>query len=364
MLIISILLLLCSCSATREYDDKENEPIEETDVIENEDETENTEEVTDKESIEEIVKKFSYKIRIGDENNIIYNYYQNAGYNYGPSIIKNEDGSYDAWFARLGNSGSQWDWICYRHSDDGLNWGDPVTVLKPTPGSRDSCSVCDPGVIYFNGYYYMAYTSTMDYQLNGFNNSAFVARSTSPTGPFEKWNGEGWGGDPQPFIEYTDDPKGWGIGEVSFVIKDDDLFIYYTYFDIYSGVVELMKADLVDDWPATVRYKGTVCSRSTHDSIDVAYSEESDTFFAVAIENTMSDGARLVLLESKDGKEFKQADYEIDDIERYAHNSGIAKTKEGHLESNDDILIGYAFGPNWGRWSTIMQKMRIETNVE
>ena len=28
-------------------------------------------------------------------------------------------------------------------------------VLKPTPGSKDQCSVCDPGVIYFNDYYYL-----------------------------------------------------------------------------------------------------------------------------------------------------------------------------------------------------------------
>ena len=162
-----------------------------------------------------VEKEKHYEIAINDEGEVIYNPGSSNGYNYGPSIIINDDGSIDAWFSSPGNNGSQWDWIRYRHSEDGVNWSSSEVVLKPTPGSLDSCSVCDPGVIYFNDYYYLAYTGTNDVNRNGYNNSAFVARSENPDGPFEKWNGEGWGGDPVPMIEHTGDPSEWGIGEIN-----------------------------------------------------------------------------------------------------------------------------------------------------
>ena len=60
-------------------------------------------------------------LNVTDEGQII-SYASEDYYCYGPSIMKYEDGSYDAWFSSPGNSGSQWDWITYRHSDDGENW--------------------------------------------------------------------------------------------------------------------------------------------------------------------------------------------------------------------------------------------------
>ena len=134
-------------------------------------------------------------IDTADEGKVIFRSSEGY-YRYGPSIIEYEDGSYDAWFSAPGNSSTQWDWITYRHSDDGENWSKEKTVLKPTAGSADQCSVCDPGVVFFDGYYYLAYTSTDDYRHKGTNNSAFVARSKKPQGPYEKWNGKGWGGKP------------------------------------------------------------------------------------------------------------------------------------------------------------------------
>ena len=307
----------------------------------------------------EIEKEKHYIIKIDDEGDIIYNPGSSSGYNYGPSIIINEDGSMDAWFSSPGNNGTQWDWIRYRHSDDGINWSPSEVVLTPTIGSWDSCSACDPGVVFFNDYYYLAYTSTFDSGRNGLNNSAFVARSKYPNGPFEKWNGSGWGGSPVPIIKYEGDPDGWGIGEVSFVIKDDDLFIYTTHIDATMAYVELRKADLVDDWPATIRYKNMVCFRPENDSLDVAYIEDLDMFFAFSINYRMQEKSDLILLISKNGKEFELADENKNYIEDYAHNLGVGKTKEGHINNTEDILIGYAFGKQWGQWATIMQHISI-----
>jgi hypothetical protein len=59
----------------------------------------------------------------------------------------------------------------------------------------------------------------------GNSNHVFLARSKSPGGPYEKWNGKGWGGAPAVFLRYTGDPKKWGCGEPSFVLKDGKLYI-------------------------------------------------------------------------------------------------------------------------------------------
>lgn len=309
--------------------------------------------------VEPPVQQESYlDIEAVDDGEVIFHSYEDY-YRYGPSIIEYEDGSMDAWFSAPGNSGSQWDWITYRHSDDGVNWGPEQVVLRPTPGSKDQCSVCDPAVIYFNGYYYLGYTGTYDYEREGMNNSAFVARSQYPDGPFEKWNGSGWGGYPEPIIEYTGDPEGWGIGELSFVIHDDDLCVYYSYIDTRENSIRLHKADLTDDWPLTLRYKSRVVSRDEIDSLDVVYDDRLQTFLGFSITGRMSDSSRVIMFESFSGKGFDEMNSTKTYIEEYAHNLGIAKSPEGHIDSGKEILIGYAFGENWGRWDLKMQKFRI-----
>ena len=298
-----------------------------------------------------------------DEGEII-SYSSQDYYRYGPSIMRYEDGSMDAWFSSPGNSGSQWDWITYRHSDDGENWGSEKIVLKPTPGSKDQCSVCDPGLIYFNGYYYMGYTGTDYYEGKGSSNSAFVARSQYPDGPYEKWNGTGWGGDPQPIIAYDGDPAGWGIGELSFVIKDDDLFIYFTYYDLNGGYIGLSKADLSEDWPSTIRFKNEVLPREHQDSLDVFYDEKLDLFLGFSIFQRMSDKSRLIMYYSYNGKEFIKADSNKDYIEDFAHNMGISKGPDGHADSEETLLIGYAYGENWGRWDCKFQHIQVRSRSE
>ncbi len=299
-------------------------------------------------------------LNVIDEGQII-SYASEDYYRYGPSIMKYEDGSYDAWFSSPGNSGSQWDWITYRHSDDGENWSYEEVVLKPTPGGRDQCSVCDPGLIYFDGYYYMGYTGTDYYEGKGSCNSAFVARSRYPDGPYEKWNGEGWGGYPEPIIEYTGDPSGWGIGEISFVIYDGDLCIYYTYYDLTGGYINLSKANLTEDWPSTMRFKNMVLVREHQDSLDVAYDIKTGYFFGFSINQRMSEKSRLIMYGSLNGKEeFVKIDSNKDYIEDYAHNMGIAKSPEGYINTDEELLIGYAYGEKWGRWNTRFQYIKVD----
>ena len=111
--------------------------------------------------------------------------------------------------------------------------------MTPVPNSMDWFSVCDPAVFKYGKYYYIGYTSTVFANGGGVCNNGFVARSTSPTGPFERWCGNGWGeagpdgvrwlGKPAPVIYYDEDWHNWGAGEFSFVVKDTVLYIYYTW---------------------------------------------------------------------------------------------------------------------------------------
>ncbi len=302
-------------------------------------------------------------IRAKDEGDVIFRTSEGY-YRYGPSIIENEDGSYDAWFSAPGNNSTEWDYITYRHSADGVNWSKEKTVLKPTKNSADRCSVCDPGVFYYDGYYYLGYTSTDDYRHGGMNNNAFVARAKRPEGPYEKWNGRGWGGKPQPILTYEDDPRGWGIGEVSFVLLEKDIYIYYTYFDLTGGYTALAKATAGEDWPATIEEKGAVIGRTTQDSIDVFYADDLKMFLAFAIEDRMAESSKVAVYVSSNGQSFDQIDSTKQYIEDYAHNLGVAKSASGHQVTDKDILIGYAYGRRWGRWNTKFQYFSITNPVQ
>ena len=232
-----------------------------------------------------------------------------------------------------------------------------------TPGSADQCSVCDPNVVYFDGYYYLAYTATDDYRRNGMNNSAFVARSKNPDGPYEKWNGKGWGGSPKPFLKYDGDPNGWGTGEVSIVIMGRELYIYYTYFDTSGGETRLAKAEISENWPGEVELIDTVLGRTTQDSMDIIYADDCKCFMGFAIEDRMSDTSRVAVYVSSDGLNFRNSDSAKKYIEDYAHNIGIARSPRGHQNTDKEVLFGYAYGKRWGRWNLKFQHLIITDQV-
>ena len=285
-----------------------------------------------------------------------------SGYRYGPSIIYNEDGTMDAFFAANGNS-REWDWITYRHFD-GENWEDEKVVLRPTPNSKDHYSTCDPGVIYFDDYYYIGYTSTENAKNGGIENCGYVARSKNITGPYEKWNGEGWGGKPEPIIEYNEDDGQWGAGEISFVIVDEKLYCYYSWICKDGVYTKLALANLEENWPANMEDKDIVIARKNgQDSVDVAYNDKYHKFLAFCVEYRFMANSCIGVYESDDGINFNQID-SIDNITKYAHNMGISKTKQGHINTSEDLLIGYAYSKNglntWGKWATRMQSIKLK----
>ena len=289
-----------------------------------------------------------------------------AGYRYGPSIFVNADGSIDAWFAAPGGKG-EWDWITYRHSPDGgANWTDEVRAVYPTPDSMDFYSTCDPGAVKFGDYYYIGYTSTIYEQ--GICNNVFVARSKTPEGPYEKWNGTGWGGAPAPIVYFDENQKGWGAGEPSFVVKDETLYIYYTWMSTDAngnGInqTRVATADAGDEnWPATMSYKGVAIDKSSipgSDSADVKFVDDYGKFIAIITAERLGENSYVSIYESNDGYTFTNVNKLKTDISYFCHNSGISSRPNGHIRLIDKKYIAYAYGPQWGVWATRMQAIDI-----
>lgn len=287
-----------------------------------------------------------------------------SGYRYGPSIIVYQDGSIDAWFAGGGSGIEQWDWITYRHSDDGITWSEEKAVLQPTPYSNDHYSCCDPAVIYLNGYYYMGYTSTAN--INQCDNNLYVARSKNPDGPFEKWNGKGWGGNsPMPLVHFTGEQSGWGIGEASFTELDGVLYIYYTLHDASGRNTMVATADANDEnWPLTMVQKGKALENITNDAIDVKYIDDYKKFIAVASDQRLSEDSYIVFFESSDGLRFTPADICKKEVYYFCHNPGMAGSENGHIVSGRPTFIMYAYGQSWGVWNTLFQEIKISVGDE
>jgi hypothetical protein len=287
-------------------------------------------------------------------------------YRYGPSMIINPDGSMDAWFASPGGN-DQWDWIRHKRSPDGgKTWGAETVVLKPTEGSRDRQSVCDPGVIRFGGWYYLGVTAVEDPKGNC--NEVFVARSQAPTGPFEKWNGAGWGGAPQPILPFRAPADVWGLGEPSFVRKGDTLFIYYTLWSrepdgktpIYRTVVATAPAN-DPNWPAKVIPRGTAFERDEgEDSADVKFVDAYNAFIAVSTARRFTPASYINVRWSWDGFGFSSPAHLTENIKTRCHNAGISGTADGHIDLRQHNCIAYAFSdgtcpdPSWAFWCTFL----------
>ena len=297
-----------------------------------------------------------------DEGHDIYAPTEGAsfGYRYGPSMILNADGSIDAYFSAPGVH-DEWDWITYRHSPDGgKTWTQEVSVLEPTADSPDFFSCCDPGIIKVGEYYYLGYTSTV--VDGGIDNNVFVARSKNPDGPFEKWNGNGWGGKPEPIVEYTGDPTTYGAGEPCFVELDGTLYIYYTWRDGDINQTRVCVADATDEnWPETMEYKGVAITyiNGAMDSADVKYVEDFGKFIAVCTMDRFTEDSSVGLYVSDDGITFRESNVLKTNISHCCHNCGITSRPNGHIRLEDGVYLAYAYGDEWGYWPTRLHKVQL-----
>ena len=289
-------------------------------------------------------------------------------YRYGPSFIINADDSIDMWACAPGATGDpfSYDYIGYQHStDNGVTWSGATTVNLPTLGSRDAMSTCDPGVIKFGGYYYLAYDSTTN--RNGTNNQIYVARSTSATGPFEKWNGTGWGGspqDPQPFLTYDGTPLTYGIGGTSMVVVGTTLYIYYTWVDNNMNQTRMATASTLDeDWPASVTKHGVALEHGPgEDHADVKYVDSLGKFVAIASSAWSLPTSAINVYTSTDGLSFTEGFQLNGDPVGKSSNAGLSGDASGHITTADQQFLSFAVGdPTDWHWSTRLSPISFGT---
>ena len=288
-----------------------------------------------------------------------------GGYRYGQSMILNRDGSIDLWSAANG-SGDIVDVVTYKRLyDGGKTSSKEVVALKPTADSFDGMWTCDPGAVKFGGYYYIGYTTTADSR--GVDNDVCVARSKTPDGPFtEKWTGSGWGDDPVPLIEYTDNAERFGAGEPSFVVMGDTLYIYYSWCNDSGATTRVATADATDEnWPATLQYHGEcIPPKDGGDSADVKYVDEYGRFLAVFTEKRFSDESYIAVWESFDGLQFRRSGFVKSNTAKKLHNCGISGRADGHIGVGDPVYLSYAYGSDWGNWPTRLHKVAISLTNE
>ena len=248
-----------------------------------------------------------------------------------------------------------WDQASYQRSTDGgRTWSEEVMTLKPTEFSSDHFSVCDPGVAYWNGYYYIGYTSTENPGMT--ENYAYVARGQNPDGPWEKWNGNGWGGDPEPVVVFDGTPTQFGAGEPSIVVLDDTIYFYYSWCD-GSVTTRVATASTNDpNWPGNLVHHGTAIDKSGVDGADhsdVKYREDIGKFQAINTASRMTANGYIMLWQSDDGLKFEKIAEIRDNIMPGCHNCGWSGDRQGHIRSGQQQYIAYAYGiGTWGVWNT------------
>ena len=258
-----------------------------------------------------------------------------------------------------------WDQASYWHSTDGgRTWDPEKMVLLPTEFSSDAFSVCDPGVAYWGGYYYIGYTSTENPDM--VENHVYIARGKTPEGPWEKWNGTGWttGKDVQPMIRYTDDPKAFGAGEPSIVVLDCKIYFYYSWNN-ENGVTTRVATAAADDplWPAHLTFHGTAMDKrniSGADHSDVKYREDIKKFQAIHTAARMGPNSYMVLWQSDDGITFTKVAEIRDGLQTYLHNCGWSGDEQGHIKPGVQQYVSYAYGSAtaaWGQWKTRWSKI-------
>lgn len=313
--------------------------------------------------------------------------YTGYAYRYGPSIIRNEDGVYEALFSTNPGpyrgvvselaSGAA-DVLTYRTSSDGgMTWSEEVLSLIPTRNSPDRFSVCDPTFIKVDGWYYAAYTATFDSSAAGVYNHVYAARTRTPADyrSWEKWNGSGWSEfgatDCAPIVSYCGSSKYYGIGEPSLVYVNGDIYLYYTYTGIlpngeygHQSRVAVGKMN-GETWPLTLKDKGPILNADgSEDSVDVKYIDDLGLFVSLNTYARFTRTARVKFMVSEDGILFKEADADTQACIPRLHNSGLAGDAHGHIQLDKELFVMYAYsddGKNWGHWSTAVQYFTLET---
>jgi hypothetical protein len=212
----------------------------------------------------------------------------------------------------------------------------------------------------------------------------FVARSTSPSGPFLKLTRGGtWESNPPdpkviltPLHTTPDDSKWYGLGQPSVVAKDGKLYQWYTDTsgDFPSHQVSQVYLSVSSD--PTVWLPGQT-TNVIGGSVDVKYDAPAHRFVMFELADQHIPGAHLTVRTSKDGMTWSDPTTVIPAgaMPAFAHNVGVSGSATGALDRNF-VMIAYgapydldpryandcttAGAPHcWGYWDLYEQFLKI-----
>ena len=287
-----------------------------------------------------------------------------TSYAYAPSIIL-KGGVYHVFFCSAGASPA-WDFIRYVHSTDGKNRSAPPTImLRATAANGFDQAACDPSVVFYQGFYYMYYSSVYTTAPNFYQTVIQVARSSNIDGPYLTYTQRGtWEDTPsdaqiiiKPLVARTQDPTGYGAGQQTVVVHNGELFLWYTddSLDPNAGVRTFMlqSTDPVT-WTPSANREINVQEAS---SIDVKFDVAKNQYVMTNLINAHTANAYLARSFSSDGMSWSAFTTIIDAaaFPDYANNVGVVGDETGNTVSSPTLV---AFGApydlngfnNWGQW--------------
>lgn len=297
-----------------------------------------------------------------------------ARYAYAPSIIY-ENGVYHLFYCSPGPPG--WDKIRYIKSTDyGVTWSLPVVKLETT-GSNNAIAACDPSIVFFQGYYYMYFSSAYEIGKSPTGEAVFqtiiqIARSATIDGEYRTYTTDGmWVKKPsnpktlifpQRKISPSENPVGYGAGQQSVVVKDGKIHMWYTddspQGDIY--VWNQWKNESTDpvNWDFT---KSVKTSMEMH-SPDIRYDPNTKKFIAVVlVEGHVGQNDTLAVNYSNDGLTWGNFIELVprNEFPDHAHNIGVSVDVTGSILDGQNLVawggprdFKLVDGTNvWGSWN-------------
>ncbi len=261
-----------------------------------------------------------------------------------PCFIQYKNGNIDGWYTVTGSNTGE-TWIVHNAYDyNKKTWSAYKSVIQTESGTLDSYSVSQPSAIKVGDYYYIAYTGSSNNEegTQGNCSGIFVARAANPEGPYQKWNGEGWGGAPRPFIYYDGPDTMQGASGASLIELDGTLYIYYTWnsADLSGNPVNeirLAKSSAADqNWPGALQTYGSVCKGKGRTSdIEVKYSEETGKMFAIGIESVSDEDSAIVCFEGNTPELLTRVSSVRSGVYNFISSIGISGSVNGHIRAQN-----------------------------
>ncbi len=239
---------------------------------------------------------------------------------------------------------------------DGTGWSAENILLAPTAGSLDAGGVCDPSLARIGNWYYLAYTGT---STTG-QRQVFVARSSLPYYPFDKWNGTGWGGNSPAPIGQLPPAAGGQAGGPSLIVKNNTAYLYSNVrlgtgtYQTRLNTANLGASSTYDTWPQRLQlqpgaaiehpglYSGTDCvGNHWWADTDIAYDDTTGRFLALTSDQATFRYFALQAYESTDGSSFTKTTITRGDQQHGARTPALLTDQTGHIPAGGSTAIAY-----------------------